>query len=105
MLLLCCAVMPAAYAAVGDEAFNECLQELNHDSDVLMNEVWKNPPLPRGIQKQISPDLYGDVIIRWISHKNSNGTVSFVVLTRDPDPQQNDDPDRFFVILQRGKSY
>ncbi|MDE1896983.1 MAG: hypothetical protein KGH91_07910 [Rhodospirillales bacterium] len=101
-LLPFCAIIPA-YAATNDDAFNDCQQELSQDSDTLTSEAWKNSPLPPEIQNLVAPDLYGDVIIRWISHKNPNHTVSFVVLERDPEPQPADDPDGFDVILQTGQ--
>ncbi len=96
------AIIPA-HADTNDAAFNDCQQKLSQDSDALTSEAWKNPPLPPEIQKLVSPDLYGDVIIRWISHKNPNHTVSFVVLERDPEPQPSYDPDGFDVILQTGQ--
>jgi hypothetical protein len=106
ILLLClCTAVPAAYAATNDAAYNACLQELDHDPSALISEVWEKKPLPLGVQREISPNLFGDTVIRWVSHKNLNGTVSFSILTRDPEPQPVDDPDGFFIILQAGTHY
>ncbi len=88
-------------AALNDMAFNECIHALDQDFDILASDTWHKPPLNARIEQLIEPSLSGDAVIRWISHKNPNGTITIVVLTRDLTPDQpTADPDGFDVILQ-----
>jgi hypothetical protein len=90
-----------AQAATDDVAFKECLQVFGQSPDALTTDAWHTSPLDAKVAQLEKPNLYGSVIIRWISHKNQNGTTTIVVLTRDPDPQSEDDPDGFDVILEQ----
>ncbi len=90
-----------AHAATDDVAFKECLQAFSRSSAALTADVWHTSPLETKVSQLEKPNLYGDVVIRWMSHKNENGTTTIVVLIRDPDPQPEDDPDGFDIILEQ----
>ena len=90
-----------AQAATDDVAFKECLQVFGQSPDTLTTDAWHTSSLDAKVAQLEKPNLYGSVVIRWISHKNQNGTTTIVVLTRDPDPQPEDDPDSFDIILEQ----
>jgi hypothetical protein len=100
-IFLSTSIFQKSQAALNDVAFNECIQALDQSPDALLPDTWHKTPLNARIEQLIEPSLYGDVVIRWINHKNQNGTITIVVLTRDPEPQPEDDPDGFYVILEQ----
>jgi len=99
--LFCLAKLRLALAATDDVAYNSCLKQLNQRSDVLRSNTWYNISPPPAIQK--FENLYSGYghIQRWTSHKNVNGTVTFIVLNRGNDLVTEDDPDCFDVFLQK----
>ncbi len=101
-ILLSALIFQNSQAAVDDAEFNECFQELDQRPDLLATDAWHKAPLDTRVAQFIEPLLYGSVVIRWISHKNQNGTTTISVLARDPNtPLPADDPDSFYVILEQ----
>ena len=99
-LLLCGG--PQAWAATDDVAFNNCLESLNDSVEVLKSQIWRIAPLPTVIAEVVKPSLAGDLVIRWESHRNQNGSTSYIVLTRDAVKEfSEDDPDLFEIVLVR----
>lgn len=102
VVLACAFGAGPSQAATDDVEFDECVQALAQRPDALTADAWHKPPLDTKIAQFVQPLLDGDVVIRWISHKNQNGAVTISILTRDPEPQPEDDPDGFYVILEQG---
>ncbi len=88
-------------AATDDVEFNECAQALDQNPGTLTADYWRKPPLDAKVAQLEDPDLYGDVVIRWMSHKNQNGSTTFAILTRDPEPQPESDPDGFDLFYEK----
>ena len=86
-------------AATDDTEFNDCIQAFRQSTDALTTDAWHSAPLDQKVAEFENSVLYGGVVIRWIRHKNEDGTSTIVALTRDPEPQPDDDPDNFDVIL------
>ena len=72
-----------AQAALDDAEFNACIQELDQRQDFLTIDSWHKAPPDARVAQFVKPLLYGDVVVRWISHKNQNGTTTISVLARD----------------------
>lgn len=90
-----------AQAAMDDTEFNECLQIFDQSPEALTTDLWHKAPLPPQAAQFENQNLYGGIVIRWISHKNKNETTTIVILVRNPEPQMDDDPDGFDVILEQ----
>ncbi len=68
----------------------------------LTTDHWHETPLKPELAQLEDPTLYGSVVLKWISLKNHNGTTTFVIFTRDPGPQFEDDPDGFDLFYEKG---
>lgn len=90
-----------AQGATDDVKFNNCQKVLGQDNDVLKGIPWHSPPLDTGVEKTLEPAVLGDLVIRWMSHENGNGTRTVVVLTRGRDPVSEDDPDLFYILIEK----
>lgn len=102
-MFLCC-ITTTTHASTDDGPFNECLQVLASDSNVLKGQIWHTTPLDPMLERAESALLYGDKIVRWTDHENANGTRTVVIMERADIPQPEDDPDGFDVFIEsRGK--
>ena len=90
-----------AEAATNDNVFNQCVQIFDHLPNTQTTDHWHKTALEPKLARLEDPNLYGSVILKWISNKNQNGTTSFVIFTRDPGPQFGDDPDGFDVFVEK----
>jgi hypothetical protein len=57
--------------------------------------------LPSNIEKIVLAHLIEATIVQWTDHKNQNGNMAYVVLTRDTDPGDLAHPDSFDIIFKQ----
>lgn len=92
------------YAATDDVAFDDCRDLLNQDPDVMPGQVWYKPPIDAATEKALTPDLrkYLGTIVRWTYLVNADNSRTVVLMTRDfSEPQLEDDPDVFYVFMEK----
>jgi hypothetical protein len=94
-------ISPDCWAATDDNTFNDCIRLLNQQPDVIKNQIWYTTGLDKKIKKLEDSILYGGFVVRWTSHKNEDGTRTYIILNRGTDPAPEDDPDGFDIFIER----
>ncbi len=98
-------VVSSARAATNDMAFNDCIQDLETNPSVSGDVSWHTSPLDPKLRRLEGAQLWGDHIVRWMVHRNQNGSRTIIIMTRAPDDVLADDPDSFDFYMQRGRTF